>query len=229
MQKDLHEAQASILKVLLFFPGSTFSALNKTRLSNDHFTFHIKHLVKEEIIEKKGNKYFLTQGGKLYANKLDVDALKMERFGTPSIAVTVKKVIRGKTHFLMHHRLKEPLYGYWGFVNGKVRFGEFTKATAKRELLEETGLTGEPKILSVTHKMRGPSRDNIKLDHFFFLYVVENATGKLKNTKEGKNYWKTLDEIRELNTFPGFKLYIDVIANEKYSPYIEDFIEVENI
>ncbi len=229
MQNDLHEAQAGILKELLFHPGSSFSALNIGGLTNDHFTFHVKHLVQEGIIEKIDKNYFLTQKGKLYANKLDVDALKMERFGTPSVAVTVKKIVKGKTYFLMHHRLKEPLYGYWGFVNGKVRFGEFTKDTAKRELFEETGLTGQPKILSVTHKMRGPNRQDVKLDHFFFLYIVENAKGKLKNTKEGKNYWKTLDQIKKLNTFPGFKLYVDVIANESYSPYIEDFIEVENI
>lgn len=229
MQNNIHEVQAGILKELLFNPGTNFSSLNIKGLTNDHFTFHIKHLLKEGIIEKKGKKYFLTQSGKLFANKLDVDALKMEKFGTPSVAVTVKKVVKGKTYFLMHHRLKEPLYGYWGFVNGKVRFGEFTAETAKRELFEETGLIADPQIMSVTHKMRGPSINEIKLDHFFFLYVADGAKGKLRNTKEGKNYWKTLPQIKKLNTFPGFRHYITAIEKGGFQPYIEDFIAVENI
>ena len=229
MQDNLHEAQANILKELLFHNGSKFSNMNTSGLPNDHFTFHLRQLIKNEIVEKINNKYFLTQKGKLYANKLDVDGLAVEKFGTPSVAVTVKKIVKGKTYYLMHHRLKEPLYGYWGFVNGKVRFGEFSRDTAKRELFEETGLKGAPKILAVAHKMRGPNRKHIKLDHFFFLYIVENARGKLRNTKEGKNYWKTLEEIKKLKTFPGFELYIDTVAKGTFSPYVEHFITVKNI
>lgn len=229
MQDKLHEVQASILRELLFHNGKSFSSLNKVGLTNDHFTFHIKHLIKIGVIEKKDKLYFLTQAGKLYANKLDVDILKMEKFGTPSVAVTVIRTIRGKVHYLMHHRLKEPLYGYWGFINGKIRFGEFSKDTAKRELLEESGLIGEPKIISVMHKMRGPNRSEIKLDHYFFLYICKGAKGKLKNTIEGKNHWKTLEEIKNLKTFPGFDLYINAIAGGKYVPYSEKFIEVKNI
>jgi len=229
MTQELHKAQATILRELLFNKTTTFAQLNKTDLTNDHFTFHIKQLSKDGYIKKDGTKYFLTQKGKLYANKLDVDSLEMEKFGTPSVAVTAIKKIHGVDHYLIHHRLKEPFYGYWGFVNGKVRFGEFSKATAKRELKEETGLLGNPEIMSVTHKIRGPKRSEIKLDHFFFLYLVRNPKGKIKNTKEGKNYWKTLNEIKKLKTFPGFEFYLKVIESGSYKPYREMYIKVNEI
>src|SRR5690606_7035822 len=124
MTNDLHEVQASILKELLFNNGTNFSALNKLGLTNDHFSFHVKRLVKEEIIVLEKNKYFLTQKGKTFASRLDVDSLLMEKQGALSVAVTAKKVINGKVHYLVQQRLKEPMYGYYGFVNGKIRFGE---------------------------------------------------------------------------------------------------------
>lgn len=229
MSKDLHEVQASILKELLFKNGSKFSSLNKLDLTNDHFTFHIKRLVEEEIIVKEGTKYFLTQKGKMFASRLDVDSLIMERQGSLSVAVTAKKVTKNKTYYLIQQRLKEPMYGFFGFVNGKIRFGEYSKDTAKRELYEETGLNGNPEILMVAHKLRGPDRNAIKLDHFFFLYIVKNPRGKLKDTKEGKNFWMPMEKIEKLRTFPGFDTYLSAVKGEKFVPYTERYIKIENI
>ena len=229
MNKDLHKTQASILRELLFNNGSGFSALNKTGIPNDHFTFHLKHLVNAGIVEKKAKLYFLTQTGKLFANKLDVYDLKMEGFGTPSVAVTAKKVINGKVHYLIQERLKEPLYGYYGFLNGKVKFGELVEETAKRELFEETGLKGKPEILTTNHWVRGPKRDQIKLDHYFFICLVNNPTGILKHTKEGNNFWKTEKEIRKLRTFPGFLRSLEVVIEGKSQPFIEKYIKVDSI
>ena len=229
MNQDIHEVQATILRELLFHNGSAFSALNKLALSNDHFTFHLKRLLSEEIIEKKGRLYFLTQKGKQIAGKLDVFGLKMEKFGTPSVAVSATKIIKGEKHFLLQQRLKEPMYGYYGFINGKIKFGEFSEETAKRELEEETGLRGEPQFITIQHRLRGPSRDQIKLDHYFFIYLFKDPIGELRDSEEGKNFWFTLEEIGQLNTFPGFEHSLDVVLEKTEAKYIETFIEVDEI
>lgn len=229
MNKNLHSIQASILRELLFNNGATFSSLNKTKVQSDHFTFHLKHLVESEIVERKGKLYFLTQKGKLFANKLDIFELKMESFGTPSVAVAATKVINGQIHYLVQERLKEPLYGYWGFLNGKVKFGELVEETAKRELFEETGLKGNPKVLTINHWLRGPKRSQIRLDHYFFICLVKDPKGKLKNTREGRNFWKTEKEIIKLKTFPGFNHSLDVVTKGKHYPFTEKYIKVDMI
>lgn len=229
MSKNLHKVQASILRELLFNNGTNFSSLNKFKLTNDHFTFHINKLINEGVIEKNKSKYYLTQKGKVFASKLDVDSLVMERQATLSVAVTAKKKIKGKTHLLIQKRLKEPFYGYYGFINGKVRFGETSKETAKRELKEETNLSGDPDIFCVFHKMRGPSKSAIKLDNLFFVYLVKNIRGTLKNTKEGENFWFPYEKVSKLKTFPGFGHLLKIVIKGKSPAYWEEFIKLQNI
>jgi len=229
MNNEIHEVQGSILRELLFHNGTNFASLNKLGLPNDHFVFHIKRLEKEGIVEKKDKLYFLTQKGKQLAGKIDIYTNKIEKFGTPGVIVTVKKLIQGKTHYLVQQRLKEPFYGYYGFINGKVRFGERTENTARRELQEETGLIGEPKLIFINHKINGSSEDQIKLDNFFFIYIAEETTGELVDTIEGKHSWKTMDEIKKLRTFPGFETVLTAIEKELPLQYFEQFVELENI
>lgn len=229
MPKTQHPVQISILKELLFNNGTNFASLNKSNLTNDHFTFHIKTLVGLGLIEKFQNKYFLTQEGKVYAGELDTVNLNIEVCGKASIAVTAKKIINGKKYFLVQQRLKEPFYGKYGFINGKIRFGDTSEATAIRELEEETGLTGKVINLGVCHKLRGPSPDNITLDNYFFIYLVKNPKGKLKDTDEGKNSWMTIEEIKKQKTFPGFEDILKIISEEKFHPYFEKFYKVESI
>lgn len=229
MNDKLHEVQASILRELLFNNGTNFASLNKVGLTNDHFTFHIKKLINEGFLEKIQKKYYLTQKGKVVAGTLDIDSLKIERQGKASVAITAIKKIKGEKYYLIQQRLKEPFFRYYGFINGKIRYGETSKQTAIRELKEETGLRGEPINLCVYHKLRGPTRNNITLDNFFFVYIIKDPKGRLKSTKEGKNFWKTIEEIRKLKTFPGFESALKVVISGKKTPYWEEFLKVDNI
>jgi ADP-ribose pyrophosphatase len=42
---------------------------------------------------------------------------------------------------LQQQRLKQPYYGYWGHMTGKIRWGETMLEAGARELQEETGCT----------------------------------------------------------------------------------------
>lgn len=101
--------------------------------------------------EKGHGKYSLSDNGKEFANRMDTEALVLERQAKLGVSVHAERFIKGQKEILVHHRLKEPFYGWWGFNTGKIRWGETPEETAKRELLEETGLAGEFQLKGIVH------------------------------------------------------------------------------
>lgn len=76
MELKIHDYQISILRELLFRPEARFRDLNKVDVTNDHFSFHVNHLIKEGLIKKTNGKYSLTDEGKEFANRMGKFTLK---------------------------------------------------------------------------------------------------------------------------------------------------------
>ena len=230
MNEDLHEIQAGILKNLLFANGSNFSFLNTQKLDNNHFTFHIKRLLEIGLVEKKDDKYFLTTKGKVYAGKLDTDSLKVEKSGKVGVSLMGVRGVGKSKEYLIQQRLKEPFYGWWGGISGKVRFGHTTEETAKRELEEETGLHGTPVFIGIKHTIKGRTPNDIILDNYFFRYLFKDLEGELRSTREGKNYWVKEKAFKALpNKFHDMDEIFEQVKNERFAHYEEEFYRIENI
>ena len=200
----MHPAQVAILHVLLFSPSASFSELQrKSKLSSDHFNFHIKQMILQELIHKSADgQYGLTIAGKEYANRFDTDERVIER--QPKVAVLLAiETQDGKV--LCQERLKQPFYGFWGRPTGKIRFGETIMEAAARELMEETGLIADLQCVGVLHKM-DYTQDGQELleDKIFFVIKGVNPRGDFREQFEGgRNAWLTRNEIAKLdNAFP---------------------------
>lgn len=217
MDIKIHEFQISILRELLFKPGSRFRDLKKVDVTNDHFTFHVNHLIKEGLIIKQNGKYSLTDQGKEFANRMDTDALKLERQAKLAIAIHAVRKNKGVTEYLVHRRLKEPFYGWYGSHSGKVRWGENPLECAQREFLEETGLTGEFTLKGIVHYHHFHKDGRLLEDKYFWVFRVEDTKGDFKEkVPEGENIWMTEKEYRKLkNVFATFDEIIDVINGKK--------------
>src|SRR3989337_739702 len=195
MELKIHDFQISILRELLFKPQARFRDLKKVDITNDHFTFHLKQLEKEGLVAKTNGRYSLSDEGKEFANRMDTDALVLERQAKLGVSVHAERLINGQRQFLVHHRLKEPFYGWWGFNTGKIRWGENPEDTAKRELLEETGLRGEISLKGIVHYHHVHKDGRFLEDKYFWIYKVENTKGKLKKRiTEGENIWMSEKE-----------------------------------
>jgi 8-oxo-dGTP pyrophosphatase MutT (NUDIX family) len=218
-ETDLHPVQFEILKFLLFKCASRFSQLNTLDLPTDHFNFHLKALVTEGLVEKKGEKYDLTIKGKEFANRLDTESDGIEK--QAKVSVLIVCISKGK--YLVQQRLKQPYFGYYGFFGGKIKYGDTPLETAKRELVDETGLTVEKMVLvSLKHKMDYSKTGELLEDKYFFIFRAEGIKGKLIEEFEGgKNLWLTKSEILKLlNLFDGVDTTLSTIDQKQFS-YIE--------
>jgi 8-oxo-dGTP pyrophosphatase MutT (NUDIX family) len=222
MELKIHEFQISILRELLFNPHARFRDLKKVDITNDHFTFHLKHLIKEGLITKKDGRYSLTDDGKEFANRMETNALKLERQAKLGVALHAVRKKNGVTEYLVHQRLKEPFYGWYGSHSGKIRWGENPYITAKREFKEETGLSGDFKLKGIVHYHHFHKDGRLLEDKYFWVFRVNDVKGKLKEeVPEGRNIWMNEKEYRKLkNVFATVDEVIEV-TNSKTLMYID--------
>jgi len=217
MELEIHEYQSSILRELLFKPKAKFSDLNKKDISSDLFTFHLNKLVKDGLVVKESGAYTLSTEGKEFANRMDTDSLRQEKQGKIAVALHAIRKRNGKTEMLVHQRLKEPFYGWYGSHTGKIRWGENPLEAAKREFLEETGLTGDFVHKGITHIFHVHKDGRFLEDKYFWVYRIENVKGELKEEiEEGKNIWMDEKKFRKLkNTFANYDEIVEVIDSKK--------------
>jgi 8-oxo-dGTP pyrophosphatase MutT (NUDIX family) len=191
----LNHIQIKILSRLLFKPRSRFRDLNTDFLTSDHFSYHIKSLVLGGFISKDTNFYSLTAKGKMLAGGIDTVTHTIEK--QPKVSIVLVPHQNGK--FLIQQRTKEPYFGYWGFIAGKVKFGETLQETAARELLEEAGLSGQFKFCYEIHEMVYDKTSGDQLeDKFFHIVEATGLSGTMRNSAEGENRFVTAAEFKKI-------------------------------
>jgi 8-oxo-dGTP pyrophosphatase MutT (NUDIX family) len=229
MKLEIHPIQARILRTMLFREKSRFADLNTLKLPTDHFNFHLKQLLVLGLVGKSpDNKYCLTTKGKEFANRLDTDKIVLERQAKVAVVVCAIRQ-RGKIRqYLVQQRLKQPSYGFYGFITGKIKWGETVDETAARELLEETGLKAKLSLAGIEHKMDYPAKGKILEDKFFFIFRAENPKGILaENFEGGCNVWLTEREILKLPDIFDDVLKIIELVNQKNLAFLETKYKVK--
>jgi 8-oxo-dGTP pyrophosphatase MutT (NUDIX family) len=192
--KELHYLQMQILRELLYNPRSRFGELNISRVSSDHFNYHLKVLTQQKLIAAEKGRYVLTTKGKEFANTMDTDKLQIEK--QPKAGVMV--IARSDGRLLIQKRLKEPYYGFLGFITGKIRFGETIHQTAARELREECGLSGSFKLKYILHEHVYNRQGDLLEDKIFFVVSAGQIKGSLISTREGENIWMKESEYLKM-------------------------------
>jgi len=112
----------------------------------------------------------------------------------------------GKT--LMLHRIKKPNdihEGKWNGLGGKFELGETPESCAKREILEECGLT--VKSLELKGFLTFPKFAKGE-DWYVFVFVVTGFTGELKISPEGDLKWIPDEKIFSLPLWEGDKHFL---------------------
>lgn len=211
-----HEIQLIILKQLMYHPKARFRDLNKTDLTNDHFTFHLKRLIKIGLIEKENSFYRLTPKGLEITGRLDPKILEIIRPPKVGVCLFITRRNKGRVEILLQERLRDPFKGSIGSPTEKVRFGESFEETAARCLNTETGYSGTFKYIGAAHIIKKYKKEII-LDVLLNYFKVSNLEGHFKQrTKEVRNFWIEVKKAYRLkNTFENHKWFLDKLIDNK--------------
>lgn len=207
------EIKDKILLELAHKPGRSFSELWDKSIESNKFAYHLKVLEEQGIIKKIDSKYELTLKGKQKAGTLDGETGREKEYPIFCVLIIAVKGDR----ILLQERLREPMYGYWGVIGGRIESGRNLTETLKHELDEEAGLKGdfEVKGLFVVKTFEGKK---LVYTHYHIVAKGFNVEGKLKEEiKEGKNQWSKISDVPKLKIFPDVPKLIEMIQRPGFT------------
>lgn len=211
--ESMHELERQILLKLIHTPQATFNELWSKQGESNTFAYHINKLEEQKLIEKASNGvYQLTAEGRKLSAFIEGDTGTRAEFPT----LTIVMFVRQGDKYLCQKRLKEPFYGYWGFVAGKINFGQNLFECAKRDLFEETSLQSSDWKLKAIEQLKTFEKDKLIFHHYIFVVETSHVAGELKeHTHKAENAWLTLEEYKSKERFPGSWFFEHVFSADK--------------
>ncbi len=194
-----HKIQQSILLKLIHIPEASFTELLGDDRDSNKFAYHIGVLETKNLILKKDGRYSLSPEGRKLSAFIEGDTGTKAAF--PTFAVVL--IIKDGDRILTQRRLKEPFYGYWGLISGKINFGFNIEECAKRDIEEEAGITADNARLIGVNQAKTFEDDELLHHHIMFFVELTGISGTLKETThKGENRWMTIEEFKTKERFP---------------------------
>ena len=217
-----HQLQREILLKLIHNPSLSFNQLWAKQDNSNKFAYHLKRLEETGLIRKNKTHYQLTDEGRKLSAFIEGDSGHKAEMPTLTHVLMVKK----DNKILCQKRLKEPFYGYWGFISGKINFGLNLFECAQRDLEEETGLKAKDITLKGLEQVKTYEKDKLLFHHYMVIIEINNPQGQLKKkTHKAEHSWLTLDQFKEKERFP--EIWLTLYFSNKFTileaeRYMED-------
>lgn len=113
--------------------------------------------------------------------------------------------------------------GSWEVVHGKVNEGESLEAAARRELLEETGLTAEALYSVTMHPFYVVPRQTVQIAAVFAA-IVQGDAPVVRAEEHDKHGWVTVSAARRRFSWPHDRRHLDEAVSLLRTPEVHDVL-----
>ncbi len=215
---ELNKIQTSIIRQLFINETLRFAQINTEDVSSDHFSYHLRQLVKNRIVEKDTDSlYSLSVIGRNQAIMLDDSENKIVKQGFLACLLVISKTTDTKKEYLMHERLRVPYKGSIALPGGKILFGENILDAAQRVMTEQTGLQAQLSLSGQVH-YKDVYMGEIVQDKYFYVITASKVLGiPSVSSPTGKSVWMTLEKIKNSpKTLQGAYRMIEISQSKDY-------------
>jgi ADP-ribose pyrophosphatase YjhB (NUDIX family) len=206
----MHHIQHYILTVLSVTKWARFSEMRPPKVDSNAYSYHLKLLVKQRLIEKHSEKgYRLSPIGLAQVDRMSTSELQLRI--QPKI-ITMVLLHNEHGEVLLLAKSKQPFIGAWTFASGKLHIEDGNVGAAvTREIKERVGVVA-----------------NTTLKHKADVYIYASINGQLVSTVLSHVFtmkiktsdvarkdvlWATTDDFETKQLAPGTKEVYDLVVN----------------
>lgn len=171
-----HHIQRFILDVLMYRETARFRDLRPPRTDTNLFSYHLKSLMKADMVTKTEDGYTLSKRGLSYIDRVSVEK-KVIR--TQPKIITMLLVQNSEGDILLQRRDKQPYINAWTLPYGKLHIEDTSlEQAARREAKEKLG------------------RDNQEVIHAGDCYIRVKVGNEVVSTTLAHVYKFNADDIK---------------------------------
>ncbi len=197
-----HHIQKHILGVLMFQEVSRFRDLRPPKVDTNLFSYHLKILIKSNIVKKLTTGYTLSTVGLAYVDRVSVLSKTLR---TQPKIITMFVVQNSEGEVLLWKRRRQPYINAWTLPYGKLHTDDNSlDDAAARELAEKMQLTDQV------------------VRHVGDCYIHVNTEGRLLSTTLAHVFRFERDDINLRDNFMWVKPH--KLPNYKVAPAVEQII-----
>ncbi len=197
-----HTIQKHILGVLMFQEVARFRDLRPPKVDTNLFSYHLKLLIKNNIVKKLASGYTLSTIGLAYVDRVSVLSKAVR---TQPKIITMLVIQNSEGEVLLWKRKRQPYINAWTLPYGKLHTDDVSlEAAVQRELTEKIVLKDQP------------------VRHVGDCYIHVNTEGQLLSSTLAHIFRFERDDIDLRDNFMWAKPH--KLSQYKLAPAVEDIV-----
>jgi ADP-ribose pyrophosphatase YjhB (NUDIX family) len=218
--------QNHIIQQLTQHSTRRHSELRPRDVEGNLFSYHLKGLLQEGLVEKREEGYSLTIKGMQFAGTFSLKTGKT-RLQPKILTAVICQNEHGEHLMARWHR--QPNIGLVSFVHGMMHYGESVFVMAAREMAEKAGLSADLAHIGEVYVkgVRGEEVDRHMLVHLFRATNPRELENAPLRPEVSGPFWASLESLSPEQFVPGFYEIAQLVQGSNKPIFEEITVELE--